>query len=180
MYTLFLLITILTTNAMDIIPEASYAVYDVSPEPSTYALSTRLVSFYTHEGNHITTIEGDFNMQNILNRLDPNAAKPQAHFYEIAYKMANFIKLEGQFIPLAPSGYFITFFDKHRNIIHCYPYDLVTDRIHVKSGSGYYFDLKNDAERFSDFPLDLTQLKGQVYEPCQHYSPTSKIVIFEY
>jgi len=152
---------------MSIIKGASYFTYDGTEGnrilDSDYP-DSKEITFYSYEGETLSS----FNKAEVSNpesALDTSAKKPQVHSCSIRYWKASqsFIPGRTNGIP----GWFISFYDKNRNKIKSYRYDLKTQLI-----SWGYQPIKNllfnkeipSDNIHSDFPLDLSQLKNIIQE----------------
>lgn len=98
-----------------IVPNASYAIYEgasgiVGGVPTT----SRWVTFYTCDGQSISTIEHKFRFPVIDRMLDGNAPRPRPVDCEVKYWPAIQLCFG---LPKGVPGNFILFYDKNRNVI---------------------------------------------------------------
>lgn len=147
-----------------VIANASYCIYEgASDIVGGIGSSSKYVTFYTYNGNHITKIEHHDEFSKINNMLDHNAPKPQPITCTIKYWPAIPMPFGGtKGVP----GWFICFYDKHGNQIDCYRYDEKKHEINVllfskrqntyKRQSTFRFDQSNPSLIDKSFPLDLS------------------------
>lgn len=136
-------------NDDSIVPNSSYVVHKVETDiAGGMPVSSKFATFYTAQGDPITSIEYGFTLQQ---KVDSKASKPQPVRYEIKYLPA--IKFAYGVIE---GGNYIFFYDKNGNIINRFRYDKSSDEISVDNVSYKLSDVINDS---NSFPLDLSNLE---------------------
>jgi hypothetical protein len=106
----------------DIIHGASYLVYEgsltkdspIKSAPGQVSKDSRLVTFYTFDGNPITTIEHNFNFEEMNSKIDPYALPPKPISYRRIWMPAFKFSADS---PIVEAGYIVLFHDKHGNRI---------------------------------------------------------------
>lgn len=144
-----------------VIPEASYLVYDGDSDGDIVggvSASSRNVTFYTFDGNPITTIEHGSRFFAMSRKLDRSAPKPRPLTYKI--KCWPDIRI-GFGLAKGGSVDFILFYDKNGNKIDSFCYDKVNRQITIFSETvtkKYHFNTLKDLRGLDilDFPLDLS------------------------
>jgi hypothetical protein len=98
-------INLYSAQEAPIIPNSSYFVYNYVD----HSEDCKFVNFYTFNGDLIEKIENNFPVNEMYQRLDPNAGKPRPTHYLITDQ------------PREWNGCSVMFFDKHNNqIISCF------------------------------------------------------------
>lgn len=137
----------------DIIPGSSYLVYEGSLTksspinccPGHVNRNSKTVTFYTFDGNSITTIEHHFDFEKMNSKLDPSALVPKPVSYRRIF-MPSFRNVDSSIIE---AGYMVLFHDKNGNRIL---WELLnSEDENIKSWLEY--DLTNAFEEEPDFSL---------------------------
>lgn len=160
LFTLFLLISVVSLYAMEQemqlfkVPHASYAIARQKRAGELFAQQT---TFYTFDGNPITTTITDKKGSSMIeSQLDHYAPKPQPTTYKIKLLPTGFAGFAREYKP------FIIFYDKNGNRIKHYPYDNVNQRIKVQEENTVthhpFVSMREDKK----FPLDLSIVQEKI------------------
>lgn len=151
--------------ASSIIPASSYYVFDPESITRGVHISGKTVTFYTFDGNPISTVEHHFTFE-LDKQLDPDAKKPQPTTVKIRYWPAHYLGL-GMY--KGCPGWFIDFYDKHCNQVAYYRYDKEEHEIILFSGVPppkiFTFDEAHPSSLDDiEFPMDLSKIEEVIVE----------------
>lgn len=147
----------------NIIPRASYYVYEGSPTKDSPIIHTpggvdgdsKKVTFYTSEGDPIITIEHNFKFSIIAAKLDKNAPKPKAASYKRIWWPAFDL---GWGMTKGSPGYAVLFHDKNGN-------RFAWERMSSEDADISMLtkvDLSSAVEEKSDFSRKRTETHGEL------------------
>jgi hypothetical protein len=164
---LIISLNMMAMNTQEIIPSASYAApADQDDITGNRTSANTSITFYTFDGNPITTMPLPAGRTITDNQLDKSAPKPQPVSCAIKYWPAFRAPvggLLGLFIPTITKGVpgdFIVFYDKNEKIVQSYRYNRATSLITVfhEQTQTYQAQTTEDLRQLKDFPLDLSKV----------------------
>ena len=137
----------------DIISGSSYLVYEggltksspINRSPGHVSKTSKNVTFYTFDGNPITTIKHNFDFEKMNAKLDPSALVPKPISFRKIF-MPTFKCVDSMIVE---AGYMVLFHDKNGNRILWELLNSVDENIKC----WLEYDLSNAFEEESDFSL---------------------------
>lgn len=137
-----------------IVPGASYHVYEgaltksspITCSPGQVSKRSKYVTFYTFDGNPITTIKHNFEFTLMNSKLDTNAPVPKPASYRRIWMPAFKLGIENVIVE---AGYIVLFHDKNEHRISFEVLNTANEDIN----SWEEYDLSEAIEEESDFRL---------------------------
>jgi len=124
-------------SGKSVIPGASYLVYEDDDITGKVSWESKLVHFYSADGEHLAQVQHDNKFTKMKQLLDPKAPLPQPVTCAIELWQGY---EDGANTPASKPGFFMVFYDKHSNRIKSYRYDTETRQI-ILSQTGEQKDL---------------------------------------
>jgi hypothetical protein len=157
----------------DIIPDSSYCVYEGENEiTGGISSACKHVTFYTFDGTAIRTVEHD-PLGSEDHMLDLQARKPQPQSCTIKYWNGN---------SKTKPGWFIIFYDRHKNSLGSYHYDKETHEIRMhctldRCYKTFHFNEQSAQPQIinEEFALDLSRMLSIRIEPRAQETPSFKL-----
>lgn len=160
-----------------LVPGSSYLVYQgnltkdspISCIPCQVNKDSKMVTFYTFDGNPILTVEHHFDFDNISFRLDPSALPPKPVSYRRIWMPA--FKVDSCIVE---AGYMVLIHDKYGNRMGWELLKSIDEN--VKSWLEY--DLSNAYEEESDYSLkelDIDLIENNLSDTQINFSRKTKI-----